>query len=195
MTEFEYAAIFYGIFVALAIEAVAANLHRLLAARKRVRWHWMAPLTAANASLVTLVEFWTLWLRRNESGGSFSFFLFLPFAVSLVFMYLSAAATLPDDVPAEGLDLRNFYFDNRTHYWGLVVGFFVFNILLNVIDQTRFGWFGPTWQRDVSQSAGDLVAIAIAAPLTFVRNYWWHAIGIATGMVYLLAYASTLPLS
>ena len=32
MTEFEYAAIFYGILVALAIEAVAANLHRLLAA-------------------------------------------------------------------------------------------------------------------------------------------------------------------
>ena len=107
MTEFEYAAIFYGILVALAIEAVAANFHRLLAAGKRVKWHWMAPATAVNASLVTLVEFWTLWLRRNESSGSYSFLLFLPFAISLVFMYLSAAATLPDEVPADGLNFQH----------------------------------------------------------------------------------------
>lgn len=83
MTEFEYAAIVYGILVALAIEAVAANLHRLFAARGRVKWHWMAPATAVNASLVTLIEFWTLWLRRNEAAGSYSFLLFLPFAISL----------------------------------------------------------------------------------------------------------------
>ena len=195
MTEFEYAAIFYGILVALAIEAVAANFHRLLAARGRVKWHWMAPATAVNASLVTLVEFWTLWLRRNESSGGYSFLLFLPFAISLVFMYLSAAATLPDEVPADGLSLRSFYFDNRSHYWGLVVGLFVFNILLNMIDQFRFGWFGPTWQRDLPQLAGDLVAIGVAAPLTYVRNYWWHAIGICTGTLYLLVFASTMALS
>jgi hypothetical protein len=194
MTEFEYAAIFYGILVALAIEAVAANLHRLLAAGRRVKWHWMAPATAVNASLVTLLEFWTLWLRRNESSGSYTFLLFLPFAISLVFMYLSAAATLPDEVPAGGLSLRTYYFDNRGHYWGLVVGLFVFNVLLNVIDQFRFGWFGPAWQRDLPQLAGDLVAIGVAAPLIFVRNYWWHAIGICTGTVYLLTYAGSMSL-
>ncbi len=194
MTEFEYAAIFYGILVALAIEAVAANFHRLLAAGKRVTWHWMAPATAINASLVTLIEFWTLWLRRNESSGSYSFYLFLPFAISLVLMYLSAAATLPDEVPADGLSLRTFYFGNRTHYWGLVAGLFAFNILLNVIDQFRFGWFGPTWPRDLPQLAGDLVAIGVAAPLIFVRNYWWHAIGICTGTLFLLLYAGSMAL-
>ena len=195
MTEFEYAAIFYGILVALAIEAVAANLHRLLAARRRVRWHWMAPATAVNASLVTLIEFWTLWLRRNETSGSYTFLLFLPFAISLVLMYLSAAATLPDEVPAEGIDLRIYYFDNRAHYWGLVTGLFAFNVLLNVIDQSRFGWFGPTWQRDLPQLAGDMVAIGIAGPLIFVRNYWWHAIGISVGTLYLVVFAGTMILS
>jgi hypothetical protein len=155
----------------------------------------MAPATAVNASLVTLLEFWTLWLRRNESLGSYSFFLFLPFAMSLVFMYLSAAATLPDEVPAEGLDLRTFYFNNRAHYWGLVVGLFVFNLLLNVIDQFRSGWFGPTWQRDLPQFAGDLFAIGVGAPLIFVRNYWWHALGIGIGTLYLLVFASTLSLA
>ena len=27
---------------------------------------------------------------------------------------------LPDEVPEEGLDLREFYFDNRRHFWGLL---------------------------------------------------------------------------
>ena len=161
MSRFEYAAIFYGIVVALAIEGVAANLHRLLAAGQKVRWDWMAPATAVNASLVTLVEFWILWSQRNEWSGSYSFFAFLPFAISLIFMYLSAAATLPDEVPPEGLDLRTFYFDNRAHYWGLVAGFFAFNVLLNVIDLFRFGWFGPTWQKDWPLLASDLIAIGI----------------------------------
>lgn len=48
MTRFEYAAIFYGIVVALAVEIVLLRLHRLLAARHRVRWHWMALATAVN---------------------------------------------------------------------------------------------------------------------------------------------------
>jgi hypothetical protein len=91
-----------------------------------------------------------LWLRRNEAFGAFAFFLFLPFAISCVFMYLSAAATLPDEIPAEGIDLRSFYSDNRAHYWGLAVPLFVFNILLNVIGQFHFGWFGQTWQRSSS---------------------------------------------
>src|SRR5690348_436136 len=113
MSKFEYAAIFYGFMVALAIEGVAANLHRLLAARKKVRWHWMAPLIAFNASLVTLTEFWILWTQRGDWSGSYPFLAFLPFACSLIFMYLSAAAALPDKVLPEGINLREFYFDNR----------------------------------------------------------------------------------
>ena len=88
MTKFEYAAIFYGIIVALAVEGVAASLHRLFAAGGKVRWHWMAPATAFNASMVTLAEFWIIWSQRGEWTGHFSFLDFFPFAISLVFMYL-----------------------------------------------------------------------------------------------------------
>ncbi len=195
MSKFEYAAIFFGFLVALAVEGVAANLHRLFAAGRKVRWHWMAPATAANASLMTMVEFWVLWSQRNEWSGSYAFFAFLPLAISLVFMYLSAAATLPDSVPTEGINLREFYFDNRAHYWGLVAGFFVFNVLLNVIDQFRFGWFGPSWQKDFPLLASDLFALVVVGPLIFVRNYWWHAAGIALSTLALLAFAWSLQLS
>jgi hypothetical protein len=193
MTIFEYVAIFYGIVVAMAIETVLANLHRLLAARGRVHWHWMAPATAANASLLTLGEFWALWADRGQWTGNYSIFQFLPFAISLFFMFLSAAATLPEEIPEAGIDLKVFYFDNRRHYWGLVAGFFAFNILLNVVTLARFG---PTqlWIQNLPRLVGDFAGLGIAVPLIFFRNVWVHAVGIGFALVFLLVFLTSIPL-
>ncbi|WP_372786815.1 hypothetical protein [Phenylobacterium sp.] len=194
MTRFEYVAIFYGIVVAMAIETVLASLHRLIAAGKRVRWHWMAPATAVNASLVTLAQFWILWGDRDQWTGNFSFFQFLPFGISLFFMFLSAAATLPDEVGAEGVDLKVFYFHNRKHYWGLVAAYFAYNILLNFISLARSG---PTdiWFHNLRWLVGDFVALGIAVPLIFFRAYWVHVIGIAMALAALLFFLNSIQLS
>jgi hypothetical protein len=194
MTTFEYVAIFYGIVVAMAIETVLASFHRLLAARRRVRWHWMAPATSVNAGLVTLGEFWILWGDRKQWTGNYTFFQFLPFAISLLFLFLSAAATLPDEVPAEGIDLKDFYFENRRHYWGLVAAFFTFNILLNLMSLVRFGP-NAVWQQNLPRLIGDFVGLGLAAPLIIFRAYWVHAVGIAFALVYLLFFLNSVPLS
>lgn len=193
MTRFEYVAIFYGIVVAMAVETVLANAHTLLAARKRVRWHWMAPATAVNASLVTLGEFWILWGDRDLWKGPFSLFQFLPFAISLFFMFLSAAATLPDEVPEEGLDLKAFYFDNRRHYWGLVAAYFAFNIAINLVNLTPFG-ADQLWVRNSRWVVGDLVALGIATPLIVFRAYWVHVVGIGLALVSLMFFLASIQL-
>jgi hypothetical protein len=194
MTAFEYGAIFYGIVVAMAIETVVASMHRLFAAGKRVRWHWMAPATAVNAGLLTLGEFWILWGDRNQWTGNYSFFQFLPFAISLLLMFLSAAATLPDEIPAEGIDLKAFYFDNRRHYWGLVAAYFGFNILLNLISLVRFGP-NEVWQHNLRWLVGDFLGLAVAGPLIVFRAYWAHAVGIAVALVLLLFFLNGIQLS
>ncbi|HEY8003019.1 MAG TPA: hypothetical protein VIE16_02260 [Phenylobacterium sp.] len=194
MTRFEYVAIFYGIVVAMAIETVLVSLQRLLAARKRVRWHWMAPATAVNASLVTLGQFWILWGDRDQWTGTFSFFQFLPFGISLFFMFLTAAATLPDEVPAEGVDLKAFYFDNRRHYWGLVAAYFAFNVLLNLVSLARFGP-NEVWRHNIRWLVGDFVAIGIAAPLIIFRAYWVHVVGIALALISLVFFLDAIQFS
>jgi hypothetical protein len=191
MTRFDYAAIFYGIVVALAIETVLVNLHRLLAAGKRVRWHWMAPATAVNACLVTLGEFWILWTDRNQWTGSFSFFQFLPWAVPLFLMFLSAAATLPEEVPEEGLDLKTFYFDNRRHYWGLVAAYFGFNIAINLVNLARFGQ-NAAWQENLRWMIGDFIGLGTAGLLFLFRAYWVHAVGIVLGLILLLVFLNSI---
>jgi len=194
MTRFEYAAIFYGILVAMAIEIVAARVHRLLAAGKRVRWHWMAPATAINSSLVVLGEFWILWSDRNQWTGTYSFFEFLPSAIGVTLMFLTAAATLPDEVPEAGLDLKTFYFDNRRHYWGLVGAYFAFNIVLNVVNLVRFGP-NAVWQENLRWMIGDFVGLGTAGLLFAFRTYWVHAVGIAFGLISLLFFLDAIRFS
>ena len=194
MTRFEYVAIFYGIVVALAIETVLVNLHRLLAAGKRVRWHWMAPATAINASLVTLGEFWILWGDRDQWKGSYSFFQFLPFAIALFLMFLSAAATLPDEIPEEGLDLKVYYFDHRRHYWGLVAAYFGFNLVLNMAGQLGLGT-NANWQESMRWLVGDIVGVTVAAVLIIFRATWVHVVGIILALLLLLLFLSSIQFS
>jgi hypothetical protein len=193
MTRFEYVAIFYGIVVALAIETVLVSVHRLLAARTRVRWHWMAPATAINASLLTLGQFWVLWGDRDRWTGSFSFFQFLPFGISMLLMFLSAAATLPDRVPAAGVDLKDFYFENRRHYWGLVVVYFVFNIVLNLSNLIFYGT-NEVWWHNLRWLVGDVIAVAIATPLIIFRTTWVHVVGIVLALISLLLFLASIQL-
>jgi hypothetical protein len=194
MNRFDYAAIFYGIFVAMALETVVSSLHKLLTAGARVRWHWMAPAIAVNASLVTLGQFWILWGDRDQWTGTYSFFQFLPFAIPLFLMFLSAAATLPDEVPPEGVDLKAFYFDHRKHYWGLVAAYFAFNILLDLLNLVRNGP-NAVWQENLRWFIGDFFGVGIAGVLILVRTYWVHVVGIVLGLVSLLFFLNAIQIS
>src|SRR5262249_34583435 len=132
MTRFEYFSIFSGIVVALAIENVAASFHRLFEARGRVRWHWMAPTNAVTSATATLGMFWLFWVTRNTQIPNPTFLTFLPGAVAIILFYLMCAATLPDEVSAAGIDLKEFYFSTRRQFWGLVIAAILFNVGVTV---------------------------------------------------------------
>jgi hypothetical protein len=69
--------------------------------------------------LLVIVNFWWgayWWLShvRLLSMGEF-----LPTLLSAVALFLLAAAVLPDEVPADGLDLKTWYVRNAGHIWAL----------------------------------------------------------------------------
>lgn len=41
----EYAAIYFGIIVGLALTNILTSIHKLVEAGSRVRWHWLAPVS------------------------------------------------------------------------------------------------------------------------------------------------------
>ena len=121
MSRNEYAAILIGIVVGVALSNILTSVHKLMAARRRVRWHWMAPTIALSAAILTLGAFWHQWVGAQAYAQPRHYFITaLPTYASFFLMFLACAATLPDEVPGHGLDLREYYFANIWRVWGFL---------------------------------------------------------------------------
>lgn len=153
-----------SVVVGLAIADMATSLHRLLSNRRRVRWDWVAPL-AALAILIELFNLWWSW--RNFTGNTMA--ELAPYFVVLVLLFLAAAATLPDEVPEEGLDLGEYFDEKRSYFWTL------YGLYITI-------WIGTWTIGDIRKglSFGELLReyyfdypwILVCFGMIFVRQRW-----------------------
>jgi hypothetical protein len=173
MTAGEYVSAFASIILALAITDLATSMHRLMRARGRVQWDWL-PLAVALLILLATVQYWWVFFDAWSSVGSFPLGAFLPAFVTLLLLFFIASAALPDEVPAEGLDLEAYYFENRTYFWILfsllVVSTTVSAVLARATPATSAGEV----MRWILQS-GNIPLLVIFAVLIATRRRWVHA--------------------
>jgi hypothetical protein len=172
MKPFDYVVIVVSILIGLAIGDVTLSFHRLLRAGRRVRWHWGPPACALLAIAAVLRHFWVFWSIYHDLT-SLTLIQFTPIIAVLILLFLATAAALPDEVPAEGIDLRAFYLSNRLHFWGLTTAWLAWLVIYNLIGRLRGGEPAP------ALTAVNLSAIALTASLIFVRRLWWHGLAIA----------------
>lgn len=171
MTPFEYVLPMVSILIGLAVGDLSISLHRLLRARRRVRWDWL-PMAAALLVLLLILEFWWAFyaLGRAEVWTRYWAFLFL--GAALVSIFLLASAALPDDIPDEGIDLAAYYGENRRYFWGM---FGLFALLAFTLDL-----LGASAQKGVQEGAlravPTLVIAALLFSLAFVRSRRYHAV-------------------
>jgi hypothetical protein len=117
---FAYLAAFVTIVLAVALTDMIQSAHRLLRARRKVKWDPLSPLLALSVFLALLGEFFGLWWI-DKRFFRLSFYGLLGFMTGPTIYTFAAFAVLPDEVPEDGLDLRQFYFDNR-HYIAVLLG-------------------------------------------------------------------------
>ncbi len=196
MTRFEYAAIFYGFVVGLALQNILTSVHKLVEAGPRVRWHWMAPATALYAAILTLGNFWTWWLNRDANHGQRTFLTFLVTAAALSILFLACAATLPDEVPEHGiLDLRAFYFANLRRFWTLYTLTFALNTTTWIVAYVAAGMSPDFLRHEFPVIFGNGMGIVIGLVTLYVRRPWWHAIAIAMSLIFVLLAFGSLSLN
>jgi len=178
MDTFEYITALVAVVIGLAIADLATSLHRLLRNRKKVEWDWVAPL----AALVLLVELFNLWWRWRGFSGSTVGEVF-PYFAALILAFLTASITLPDDVPEEGLDLGA-YFDGIRGYFWFVYPTYV-GLIVALLSIRR-------WQEGASLADllatyyFDLVWLAVAYGLIFVRKRWISGLLLVATLVWLI---------
>jgi len=195
MQAFEYLVGLVSILVGLALADLALSLHKLLRARARVQWHWHAPAAAVILVLLVL-DFWWGMRQLERTGVTMTIGLFLPMVVALFVFFLLAAAAFPDEVPADGLDLRAYYLENSRYFWTLFA-LFVLLVSLHIATITiqRFDARPDMLVRLAAALMPNAVAIALAATLALVRRPWWHSAGLLFLLVALFASYLTRPLT
>lgn len=168
MTLQEQALVFASLIVGLAVADQLNSMHRLLKRRSAVRWDWLS-LWVAALILLTQVQVW--WGLAGEPAGSVSIGEFLPTLMTLIILFLLAAASLPDEVPVEGVDLKSFYQQQHPYIWSLYSLALGWLTLVNLLQEYRAG---KAWADILSYKGGDLLVLGVMVSLIFVRRRWWH---------------------
>jgi hypothetical protein len=168
MGSYQYFVLLIVVLVGLAVSDVTISLHKLLAAGRRVQWHWASPAVAFLIAVLVIGEFMSAWSSKN---GTIWFPGVLSTVGLFVLLYLGAASALPDEVPSEGLNLKTFYYGNRVQFWGLMTIFMAAQMLLVALNHLNQA--SPNFWFFVGQDA--LVAF-VCASLIWIRQPWWHAL-------------------
>ena len=172
MTAGDYVAAFASIIVALAVTDLAHSMHRLLRARKRVRWDWL-PLATALLILFATLQFWWAFFDIWKSSTIFALGGFLPPFISLLLLFFIASAALPDEVPTEGIDLKSYYVENSTYFWSLFLLLAVSATASAVSREIN----SETSATDVVRSIlanGNLTLVVMSAVLIASKKRWIH---------------------
>lgn len=171
MTIAEHVAVFISIVVGIAVGDLLISLHRLLRARDRVQWHWL-PLAVALYVLLLTVNYWWLAFGVYGDAGRLSVAGFLPTLAQFVILFLLVAASLPDDVPSEGIDLNAWYFANARLYWTMATISLVLDIIVGGLRAI------PPGGGAAELIQAKIVSVALlpfVAAMIFVRRPWYHA--------------------
>ena len=164
MDTFDYITALVAVVIGLAIADLATSLHRLLRHRKIVRWDWVSPL----AALVILAELFNLWWRWRGFTGTTTGEV-IPYFAALILIFLTASISLPDEVPAEGLDLGSYFDENRSYFWFVYASYVAVIIALLSVRGLHQGLSAAEL---LSKYWFDYLWIVAAYAMIFVRRRW-----------------------
>jgi len=177
MSAVEYVVIFTSIVLGLALSSILVNFDRLLRAGRRVRWHWAAPVTAVLVVLLLIQVWWSLF--PDQAGAVSTIGAFLPQLGLLILLFLLASASLPAEVPDEGLSLGAWYDRNGPYFWTLMTLSMLWTIGTHLAEVI----LGHTAMTDfLANRQMDFLVVALFGSLIVVRRRWWHAVVIAAAM-------------
>lgn len=194
MTYFEYAAIYFGIIVGLALANILTSLHKLIEAGSRVRWGWMAPASAAYAATLTINEFWFMWVRQHDESHR-TVLAWYPLAIAFALLFLMCAAALPDDAANGDVDLAYYYIENRKRFWGFSAALHALNLSSWMVTFAVSGFALQFVPGHAGPIIGNTVEGLLSLTLVFTRAKWWHAVVLIGLWLWSVAYFGPMPLN
>ena len=176
MSLFEFTFALNAVILGLALTHIAATIHKLLLAGKRVHW---APESVLLTSIVLLVIV-SVWLSAwsDRDLATITIGQMLLQVAKLLTLYIAAASCLPEPVGAEAVDLRKYY--NRTRL--LSFGSLILSLLLFRV--YRIAIYGIPSLLTLELALNLLLYPALYATLIFARQRWFNILILGFIIVY-----------
>ena len=167
MTANEYILGLMAIVSGLAITEWIGSLYRLLAARRTVKWDWLA-VVAALFSVFMIVRSW--WISWRSFGPETDLTLgrMIWNLTQIVLLFLAARAALPETVPEEGVDMRAHYEKNNWLIWGPIT----LSGMMLLISNLVYDWHRVLVPFAIAME----IAVAVGLVLTFTTRRAIHAV-------------------
>jgi hypothetical protein len=175
MAANEYLLGLLAIISGLAVVDLLSSLHHLFAAKARVRWDWLALTAATEIALTLVVSWWISWQGLGSKPDiDLPLWRFILMLGQLSALYMSVRGCLPDTVPDEGIDLKDYYARFSGYMWGAML---VANLLLlfayllsewSLLIRDPAGWFALNWSL--------LLCTVVFTTLVVVRRRAVHAV-------------------
>ena len=169
MSKYDIVITLFTIVYGLMLTDLFLSFHKLIRARKTVKWHWL-PLLAAWYLFLTILKNWWGLSPLQSSTDSMNIYFFIAYGHLLFLTFLLVSAALPDVIEKNGIDLKRYYFKNHRYFWGLMSSVVVLSILINFIK--RFHQLDPS-------VIFTLLAVIILPILTITlaisKRYWVHS--------------------
>lgn len=170
MSLFEFTFALSAVMLGLALTHIAATVHKLLLAGKRVTW---APEPILLTGIVVLVII-TLWLfswsdRNNPSVTAGEMMLHVS---TLFALYISAASCLPEPGGNKRFNLRTYYDETRSLSFGALLISLLLSHTVNIIYH-RFTVPFSFWP-----VFGLIYFPVLYVSLIFIRRRWFNLLAL-----------------
>jgi hypothetical protein len=166
MSLFEFTFALSAVVLGLALTHIAATIHKLLLAGKRVRWA-PEPILLTCIVLLVIVAVWLgSWSARG--AASVTTWEMLLEVAKLLTLYVAAASCLPEPKGTEPLDLGEHYDRTRLLSFGaLILSLLLFRVHSIVVH-------GLPASVTISVILHWLLYPALYALLIFIRRRWFN---------------------
>jgi hypothetical protein len=168
-----------GLFViitGLAISDIIVSFHGVLLNRSVVKWDWLAIAAAIFIFLLIIVSWGLSFQAWHQPNVNPTIWAFLVTLAQFIPLYLAARASLPDQVPAEGVDLAAHYAYVSRYFWSAVA--VTYGLYLLAVLYAR-----PSFQDFIQARWNGLIQLVLMLVLVAFPQRRLHAIVVPVIMV------------
>ena len=169
MTKFQTIVSLFTVINGLILADLFGSLHKLIKARKLVKWHWFPLLFSWNMFLYIINNWWA-FTSPPKDPEEYNILHFLAYAHVEILYYLIISAALPDKIGKKGIDLKEYYYANHKYLWSLMTAILMSLQLINIIKAIE-----KSDPINTPNLIANIMFILFAILLILYKKYWLHA--------------------